>query len=201
MKTTFFALLGICSLVLMTSSTTSTEWKNDRGHSHIGFSASHLLISEVAGEFKNYDLKVAATKDDFSDAKISLKIDVNSITTGMAQRDKALLSREFFNVSKYPYITFEGTNFKWVSESKLKLTGVLTINGISRVENFEVKYAGSVADPIEALTKVGFKLSGTINRMDYNLKWNVPYMADTYALGEEIDIVCNLRLNRPGINS
>ena len=198
MKTT---ILGLVCMLFMAASDTTTEWMNDKGHSRIGFNASHLLISEINGEFRNYDLKVTGTKDDFSDAKISMKIDVRSIDTGNSERDKALKSKEFFNVTKYPYITFEGTNLRWLSDTKLKLTGVLTINGISKVENFEVRYGGTVSDPIEALTKVGFKLVGKINRLDYNLKWNVPSITDTYAVGEDIELICNVRLNRPSVNS
>lgn len=182
---------------MMMSAASTTEWSSDRGHSKISFTASHLLISEISGEFKNYDLKVSATKPDFSDAKIALKIDVKSINTGNAERDKALRSREFFNVAKYPFITFEGTNLRWISDSKLKLTGILTINGISKVESFDVRYGGSVEDALDGLTKVGFKLIGKINRFDYDLKWNVAKMADSYAVGEEVEIVCNIRLNKP----
>lgn len=195
------SILGLLCLIFMAAADSPTEWMNDKGHSRIGFSATHLLISEISGEFKNYDLKVSATKDDFSDAKISMRIEVKSIDTGNSERDKSLKSKDFFNVTKYPYITFEGTNLRWTSESKLKLTGVLTINGISRVENFEVKYGGTVQDPIDALTKVGFKLVGKINRLEYDLKWNVPKLADSYAVGEEIEIVCNVRLNKPSSNS
>jgi len=198
MKTLFLSLL---SVFLLAASDSKIEWMNDKGHSRLGFSATHLLISEISGEFKNYDLKVSGTKDDFTDAKISLKIDVKSIDTGNNERDKSLRSKDFFNVVKYPYITFEGTNLRWLSDSKVKLTGILTINGISKVENFEVKYGGSVNDPLDGQTKVGFKLIGKINRLDYDLKWNVPRMADSYAVGEEIDITCNVRLNRPTTGS
>jgi len=97
--------------------------------------------------------------------------------------------------------TFEGTNFRWLSDSKIKLTGILTINGISKVENFDVRYGGTVNDPLDGQTKVGFKITGKINRLDYDLKWNVPRMADSYAVGEEVEIVCNVRLNRPSTGS
>ncbi len=194
-------LILALSVFLLAASDAKTDWANDKGHSRLGFSATHLLISEINGEFKTYDLKVSAAKDDFTDAKISLKIDVKSIDTGNSDRDKSLRSKDFFNVAKFPSITFEGTNLRWLSESKLKLTGILTINGISKVENFDVKYGGSVDDPIDGMTKVGFKLVGKINRLDYNLKWNVPRMADSYAVGEEIEITCNVRLNKPTVNS
>ncbi|HEX4888709.1 MAG TPA: YceI family protein [Luteibaculaceae bacterium] len=191
-------LIALCSAALLSASKSTTEWSSDRDHSRLGFTASHLLISEINGEFKNYQLKVSSTKEDFSDAKISLKIDVKSIDTGNSERDNTLRSREFFNIQKYPYITFEGTNLRWVSESKLKLTGVLTINGISKVETFDVKYGGTVSDPIDGQTKVGFKLLGKINRLDYDLKWNLNSLADTYVVGEDIEITCNIRLNKPG---
>lgn len=194
MKTLSLLLL---SVFFIAASDSRTEWMNDKGHSKIGFSATHLLISEITGEFKTYDLKVSATNEDFTDAKISLKIDVKSIDTGNNERDKTLKSKDFFNTSKYPYITFEGTNLRWLSDNKIKLTGILTINGISKVENFEVKYGGMINDPLDSQTKIGFKLIGKINRFDYDLKWNVPRMADSYAVGEEVDIICNVRLNRP----
>lgn len=171
-------------------------WEMDRAHTKVGFTATHLLISEVEGVFKDYDMSIAVEREDFVDTHFKMVIQTASIDTDYKQRDEHLKSPEFFNVEKHPTIVFESTMFKWDGDKKYKMKGYLTINGVKRLETFEVKYGGKIMDPVDGLEKAGFKITGQINRYDYDLKWNIASAAESFAVGETVDIECNLRLVR-----
>lgn len=170
-----------------------TTWNIDKSHSKVKFSVTHMMISETTGEFKVYDGKVSSTKDDFTDAKIEFTIDVNSINTDDEKRDAHLKSNDFFNAEAYPKMTFKSTSFKKVNGKNYKLAGDLTIRDVTKKVEFDVIYNGTAKSPWGA-TVSGFKLNGKINRMDYNLKWNVALEAGGMLVGEEVSIECNVEL-------
>lgn len=171
----------------------TTKWAFDPAHSNIQFNISHLVISEVTGNFKSYEGTVLSDKADFSDAKINFTIKVNSIDTDNEKRDQHLTGPDFFNAEKYPEITFKGKSLKKVSGNKYKLTGSLTMLGVTKTIELDVKYGGTVKDPW-GNTKAGFKITGTINRYDFGLKYNSTLEAGGLMLGEEVELVCNIEL-------
>src|ERR1019366_2104904 len=152
-----------------------STWTFDNAHTAVKFGVTHLVISEVEGEFKKYSGKVVSKNDDFTDANVEFTIDVSSINTDNEMRDKHLKSDDFFNAEKFPNISFKSTSLKKVSGNKYLLEGDLTIRDVTKKVKLDVVYNGTVKDPY-GNTKAGFKISGTINRFDYNLKWNT--MAD-----------------------
>lgn len=169
---------------------TETVWAVDKAHSKVGFSVTHLLITEVEGYFKDFVLVVKAPKDDFSDAQIDFKARTASIFTDNDKRDEHLRSDDFFNSEKYPEMTFKSKSFKKVSNNKYKLTGDLTIRDVTKEITLDVEYNGSVKDPW-GNTKAGFNVTGTLNRFDYGLKWN----ALTELGGAVVDKIVKLRIN------
>jgi polyisoprenoid-binding protein YceI len=171
MKKVFSLLLVTLSLISGSFAQTAKTWNVDKMHSAVKFSVSHLVISEVDGSFKIFDGNIVATKEDFTDAKINFTVDVNSINTDNANRDGHLKSDDFFNAEKYPNMTFVSTSFKKKSGSAYELTGDLTIRDVTKKVTFAVKYGGTTKDPY-GNTKAGFKATGTINRLQYGLKWN-----------------------------
>ena len=156
------------------------EWKIDPAHTNINFSAKYLLISEVSGEFKKFEGEVTAAKDDWSDLKASITIDVNSISTDNAMRDKHLKSDDFFNAEKYPTITFTSTGFRKTDKNNYILTGKLTIREVTKTIELPVVYGGMVKDPYGNV-KAGFKISGKIDRQEFGLKYR-----DAAATGEAV---------------
>ncbi len=154
----------------ITTPTETITWKVDKSHSSVKFDITHLVVSEVEGRFKMYDGSMVADKADFSDAKISFSIDVNSIDTDNENRDKHLKSDDFFNAEQFPAIKFESTSFKPLGGNKYSLTGNLTVRDVTKPVTFDVTYGG-MANAM-GKTKVGFKAKTTINRFDYNLKWD-----------------------------
>lgn len=170
-----------------------TTWNIDKSHTKIKFSVTHMMISETTGEFKLYDGKIISTKDDFTDAKIEFTVDVNSINTEDEKRDAHLKSDDFFSTAKYPKMTFKSKSFKKVEGKKYKLVGDLTIRDVTKEVEFDVIYNGTMKSPW-GTTAAGFKLNGKINRMDYNLKWNVALEAGGLLVSEEVNIECNVEL-------
>ncbi len=187
--------LVILSTVVASAVSAQTTWKADASHSSVKFSVSHLVISETEGTFKVYDANVISTKDDFTDAKIDFSIDVNSINTENEMRDKHLKSDDFFNAEKFPKIVFKGTSFKKVSGNKYVLEGDLTIRDVTKKVKLDVVYGGTVKDPY-GNTKAGFKVTGTVDRLAYGLKWNVLTEAGGAVVGKDVELTVKLELQK-----
>jgi polyisoprenoid-binding protein YceI len=164
-----------------------TKWSTDNSHSNVKFSVSHLVISEMEGSFKKFNGTIAAPNADFTDAAVDFSVDINSIDTDNEMRDKHLKGDDFFNAEQFPSMTFKSTSFKKVSGNKYKLTGNLTIRNVTKPVTFDVTYGGSVKDPW-GNTKAGFKASTTIDRFDYNLKWNSVTEAGGAVVGKDVTI-------------
>ncbi len=181
-------------LVLTASSLfAQTEWSLDKSHSKVGFSVTHLVITEVDGYFKDYNAKVVTKGDDFSTAIIDFTVNTNSIFTDNEARDKHLRSDDFFNAEKYPQMKFKGKSLKKISDNKYKLIGDLTIRDVTKQVELDVKYNGMVKDPW-GNTKAGFKVTGEINRFDYNLKWDKAIETGSLVVGKEVELIIDLQL-------
>ncbi len=194
MKSFAFKMLCLTAMLLDSISTfsqTSKLWKVDNVHSSVKFSVTHLVISEVEGSFKVYNGSLSTTKDDFSDAVINFSIDVNSINTDNDMRDGHLKGDDFFNAAAYPTMTFVSTSFKKKEGNKYVLTGNLTIRNVTKKIIFDVKYGGTGKDGY-GNTKAGFKVTGSINRFDYGLKWNALTEAGGATVGAEVSLSANL---------
>jgi polyisoprenoid-binding protein YceI len=191
MKTLSFLFI-VVALTISAQAQTG-KWTFDKNHSKISFTVAHMMISEVEGNFEKYDGTVLSDKPDFSDAKINFNIDPASINTDEPDRDKHLKSPDFFNVEKFPAITFVGKSMKSTGKNTYQLTGDLTILGISKSVTLDAKYNGTVKDP-RGNTKAGFKITGTINRSDWGLKYNSVVDNGGVMIGEEVNILCNVEL-------
>ncbi len=187
MKKTILVLIGLISTMGLKAQT----WNVDAAHTNIQFNVDYMVVSELEGNFKLFDGKAEATKPDFSDAKINFNVDVNSINTDNEMRDKHLKSDDFFNVEKFPKMTFKSTSMKKISEKKYVLEGDLTIRDITKHIKFDVNYGGTVNDPW-GNTKAGFKATAKINRFDYNLKYNAASEAGGLVAGNEVAMNLNI---------
>jgi polyisoprenoid-binding protein YceI len=171
---------------------TQTNWTFDNAHTKVGFGVTHLVISEVDGEFKKFSGTVVSKSDDFTGADINFTIETGSISTDNDMRDKHLKSDDFFNAEKYPNITFKSSSLKKVSGNKYVLEGNLTMRDVTKKVSLDVVYNGTVKDPY-GNTKAGFKITGSLNRFDYNLKWNT--MAEAGAVvGKDVTLTINVEL-------
>ena len=139
---------------------------------------------------------MTATKPDFTDASIVFAADVNSINTDNENRDKHLKSDDFFNAEKFPQVKFVSKSFKALGNNKYTLAGDLTIRDITRPVTFDVTYGGTVTSAAMGGTHAGFKAKTTINRFDYNLKWNAATEAGGAVVGKEVDITLNIDMKK-----
>ncbi|GAO42412.1 YceI family protein [Flavihumibacter petaseus] len=190
----FTLVLAAASLFSSLTLSAQTKWKLDKAHSTVRFSVTHMVVSEAEGSFKVWDGTVENTKPDFSDAKIAFSVDVNSINTDNENRDKHLKSDDFFNAEKYPTIKFESTSMQPQGNNKYKLNGNLTIRDVTKPVTFDVTYGGSITG--QRGTKAGFKATTTINRFDYNLKWDRATESGNLVVSKEVEITVKLEMDQ-----
>ncbi len=164
MKKISFLLFALCTSVAAFAQT----WTADKAHSKIGFTVTHLAISEVDGNFKTFDAKITASKEDFSDAVFEFSADIASVVTGADGRDAHLQKPDMFDAAQFPKMTFKSTGISKVADKKYKLTGDLTIKGVTKKVTLDLTLLGTTVD--RANKKVaGFKASGTIKRTDFGV--------------------------------
>jgi polyisoprenoid-binding protein YceI len=159
----------------------------DKTHAKLGFSVTHLMISEVEGQFKIFDVKLNAKKEDLSDATIEVTADINSIDTDDDARDGHLKTADFFDAANYPTLSFKSTSYKKESTGKYTLTGNLTMHGVTKPVTLDVTYNGSVVHPYTQKTVLGFKIKGKLKRSDFSIGTGTP----TTALSDEINLNAN----------
>lgn len=191
MKKTFLFIAGIVLTLALSAQT--TKWEIDKAHTKITFAVTHMMITEVMGTFAKYSGEFLSDQPDFSDAKISFSIDPGSVNTDEQKRDAHLKSPDFFNVEKFPEFTFKGTSFISLGKGLYKLTGDLTMLGVSKPVTLEVKNAGTIKDPY-GNTRTGFKLTGTIDRTLWGLKYNSVMDSGGLMIGNDVFIACYVEL-------
>jgi polyisoprenoid-binding protein YceI len=150
-----------------TAAFAQTTWKNDPMHSKLGFTITHLMVSDVDGIFKDFSCSIVASKPDFSDAKFTLTVNTSSINTDVDYRDKDLRSASYFDVDKFPTMTFASTGISTVSTNHYKLTGNLTLHGVTKPVTMDLYYRGTIVNPMSKKDDAGFKLTGVIKRTDF----------------------------------
>lgn len=149
-------------------------WMNDDPHSQVGFTVKHLGISEVSGNFTDFDVTVNSKKPDFSDAIFEFTANVASIDTRVEARDNHLKSADFFDASQYPSINFKSNSLKKTAENEYHLSGNLTMHGITKPVTLNLKYNGTVENPMSKKQTAGFQLTGTIKRSDFKIGSTFP---------------------------
>lgn len=170
-----------------------TIWKIDPAHSEVQFKVRHLMITTVTGYFRHFDLVVETEDDDFTKAKkLEFTADAASIDTNSEQRDAHLRSADFFDAEKFGQIRFSGKVLERAGDD-YKLSGDLTIRGVTKPVTVNVHFGGIVIDPY-GQTKAGFEVEGKISRKDFGLVWNAMTEAGQVVVGDDIRILCEIQL-------
>lgn len=170
------------------------KWAIDFSHSKIGFSVRHFGITETEGFFNKAEASIMSDEDDFSDVKLNVSIDANSINTNDEQRDGHLRSADFFDTEKFSVIRFESTSIEKVENHQYKLHGNLTIKDITKPATFDLEFVGVVPKDPYGNTKAGLLLQGKINRKDFGIVWNVALDHGGVAVSEVVKINCSIQL-------
>lgn len=160
-----FTLLTVA--LISTTAMAQSTWKVDKAHSRLQFTITHMALSDVDGTFKDFDATITAAKADFSDAKFSLSAQTASVNTENEKRDAHLKSADFFDVAKNPTMTFYSTSIAPNGAGKYKLSGNLTLNGVTKPVTMDVWYRGTQTGQ-NGKPNAGFKVTGTIKRSDFN---------------------------------
>ncbi len=169
----------------------ATTWSIDPAHSEVTFKVKHLMISNVKGEFKTFDVQVEG--EEFEKAKVHATIDTASINTNNPDRDTHLRSGDFFEVEKFPTITFESTSVEKEDDDEYILHGNLTIRDVTKPVKFEVERGGSSKDPW-GNEKHGFTVEGKINRKDFGLNWNAALETGGVLVSEDVKLYAEIQL-------
>ena len=172
MKKTAIILSAFFVLTAFTASINT--WKNDKPHSQLAFTVTHLGISDVSGTFNDFDVTVNSVKPDFSDASFELTAKIASIDTRVEARNNHLKSADFFDAAKYPELTFKSTSLKKQGKNNYKLSGDLTMRGITKPVTMNLKYRGATQNPMSKATTIGFQLDGIIKRSDFSVGADFP---------------------------
>lgn len=184
--------LSLAALLLMTGAAFAQTWTADKVHSTIGFTATHMLVAETYGSFKDYEITVISNSADFNGADVAFTAKTASLTTDNQMRDNHLKSEDFFNVEKFPEVKFKGKLVK--KGKKYSLVGQLTLRETTKDVTFPVAYKGSIATA--QFTKAGFSISSSVNRFDYGLTWDKALEAGGLVVGKDITLVINIELNK-----
>lgn len=179
--------LSLIALVFCSVLTAQSTWKADNSHSSVGFDVTHLMISEVEGNFGEFE--ITATADDtFMNPSFDVSINTASVDTDNERRDGHLKSADFFEVEAHPTMTFKTTSVEKTGDNTFKMTGDLTMHGVTKPVTLDGKVNGVITDQRSQKLKAGLKLTGTLNRIDFGVG------EESAAIGNDIDLTINLEM-------
>ena len=172
------------------------SWQFDPGHTHIGFTGRHLMVSTVRGAFEQFSGTVEFDEQDITRSQADIQIEAASVNTRNAQRDEHFRSADFFDVERYPYITFKSKRVIMQDAHHGQLVGDLTIRNITREVVLDGEYSGVSQTPWNTYS-AGFSLHCKVNRKDWGLNWNMVLAGGGLVASDEITLTIDLELTRP----
>ncbi len=170
------------------------KWIIDPDHSVASFSIRHSMVANIRGTVTGISGTVVFDPGDVEKSSVEASIPVSGLTTGIRKRDEHLFSADFFEVEKYPVMTFRSATVEKTGSNRGKVAGDLTIRGITKTVIMDAEYFGPVKGPEElgGETSMGFSASFTINREDFGMMWNVPFGSGNLVVGREVQITLDI---------
>ena len=162
-------------------------WQIDPAHSSIQFGVRHLMISTVKGKFPKFTATVVGDEKDPAHARVEASIDAASIDTGEPKRDSHLKSADFFDVEKYPTITFKSTKVEAVGDRRFKLHGDLTMHGVTKPVVLDVEATPEVKG-MQGETRAGARATTKVNRKDFGINWSKSMDGGGVVVGDDVDV-------------
>ena len=188
--------IAIATLALLVglagAASAADTWTVDKAHSTVNFKIKHLM-SKVTGSFGDVDGTITTDFADLSASSVSFTIQATSIDTKNADRDKHLRSADFFDVEKFPTITFASSKITKTGDDTFAVTGTFTMHGVAKEITLPVTFLGAAQDPW-GNTKAGFEVTTTLKRSDYGIVWNKALEAGGFLLGDEVEVTINLEV-------
>lgn len=171
-------------------------WQLDPTHSEIGFSVRHMMVSKVRGRFNEHDVTVHLDPDQPERSRVDATIKTASLTTGDDGRDTHLRSADFFDVERYPEITFRTQRVEPKGDDKFRLEGELTIRDVTHTVVLDGEYSGPAKDPW-GNQRVGFSLTGEVDREEFGLTWNQALETGGVLVGQKVKLNIEAQVLQP----
>ena len=189
-------ILAAALAFLVPSASFAAAWEFDSQHSTIGFSVRHLVVSNVKGQFDAFTGTMNWDEKDVTKSTVEVDVDTRTVNTGNASRDGHLRSEDFFSAEKFPHMTFKSKKVEKAGEGKLKVTGDLTIRGVTKETVLEVEgpmkpVKGPAGNDIS-----GVSATGKINRKDFGLAWGKVIEGTGAVVGDEVKLMLEVELDR-----
>ncbi len=184
----------LTAALTLSSFAIASTWEADTAHSSANFSVKHLGISNVSGTLGDVTGKVEVDDKDITKSKIEATVDLKGINTKMGKRDDHLRSPDFFDVEKFPSLSFKSTKVEKGEGNKLKVTGDLTIHGVTKPVTLDGELTAEVANPFSGAKTRGFSGTTTLNRKDFGLTWNKTLEAGGLLVGEDVKVFVETEL-------
>lgn len=174
---------------------TNTTWSIDPTHSEVQFKIKHLLISTVTGEFTDFSGTIQSENENFNGANATFEAKIDSISTRNSDRDAHLKSADFFDAENHPSLKFSSTAFEKTGEDSYKLKGLFNIKGTEKEITLDAVYGGSMTD-FYGNEKVGFEITGKINRKDFGLTWSAVTEAGGVVVSDDVKLIINAQFSK-----
>ncbi len=188
--------VAAAQLLLLPSLVFASTWEIDGAHSEALFAVKHMMVSTVRGKLGKVSGNVQLDDKDVTRSTVEATIDVAGIDTGEPSRDNHLKSPDFFDVAKYPTITFKTTRIKKGAGNHLTITGDLTLHGVTKPVTLAVTYAPTEAKDPQGHVKRGATATARINRKDFGLNWNKALETGGVIVGDEVEITLDVELGK-----
>ena len=180
-------LVLLAALAAPALAQTTSTWEIDPAHSSIQFGVRHLMISTVKGKFPKFTATAVADEKEPTRAVVEASIDTASIDTGEAKRDEHLRSPDFFDVAKYPAITFKSTKVEPAGDHRYKLHGDLTMHGVTKPVVLDVEATQQVKG-MRGETRAGARATTKVNRKDFGINWSKTMDGGGVVVGDDVDV-------------
>lgn len=164
------------------------NWSLDGSHSRLGFTITHMGITDVHGEFSKFDVKIAQPNSDFTDATIEMTAESKSINTGIAMRDEHLRAADYFNAEKFQKLTFKSTGVRKIKDNEYEIVGEFTMKGVTKKLTLNAIHTGTAKN--KGGEAVGLKITGVVKRSDFGVGEVGPGLSD------EVKLIADLELSK-----
>jgi len=186
------ALVAVATVAALAGPAAATTWDIDPAHTSIQFAIRHMMVSSVHGQFTKVVGTVQTSDKDLSRSIVQASIDASSIDTHEPKRDEHLKSPDFFDVAQFPTITFVSKKIQPAGKGHWKVTGDLTMHGVTKPVVLDVEASGaSVKDPM-GKTRAGAHATTKINRKDFGIVWNKALDGGGIAVGDQVDVTIDV---------
>ena len=193
------AIFGVILSLAVPGVAFSAPWEFDAAHTGVHFKVRHLMVSHVRGDFEKFTGKIVYDESDVTKSTADITIEAASINTRVAKRDEHLRSPDFLDVAKFPTITYKSKKVEKAGDGKLKMTGDLTIKGVTKEVVLDIEGPAPAIKDMQGNTRVGGSATTKINRKDFGLTWQKMLEAGGVAVGDEVEIAIDLEIFRkPG---